>query len=788
VFRDLLKRKFVFLDGAMGTMLQAMGADTGEGSEIACLTNEKAVEEIHRMYIQSGSDIIYTNTLCANSFKLKHSGISAADLITKAVRIAKRACEGTGTLAALDIGSIGQIMEPAGELTFDDAYAMFSEQVTAGEKAGADLVVFETMSDLYEVKAAVLAAKENTSLPIMVTMTFEENHRTYTGCDVKAMAITLEGLGVDAIGINCSLGPKEIYPIAKELARFTSLPLVIKPNAGLPDPHTGAFSVDPDKFVREMTVFAELGVQFFGGCCGTNPGYIGKLREKFNLLERSSRNYSPLTSFCSQTKVVSLDGVRIVGENINPTGKKLIREALLNGDLSYIEEQAVLQAESGADILDVNAGVPGIDEPKLMAELVRTLQNATDLPLQIDSSNADAIEAGLRVYCGKAIVNSVNGKTDVLESILPIVKKYGAAVIGLTLDENGIPDKAEGRLAIAEKILKAAQQYGIPKENIIIDCLVLTVSAQQESAAETLKAARLVKERLGLRTLLGISNISFGLPNRDLLNHTFLTLALAQNIDMAIMNPNIPSMVDAVYAHNVIYNKDIGSTAYLERYAGMKPEDILKPGTDLKNSLEHAVINGLKEEAVKATDSLLDEIEETRLIDEVLIPALDKVGALYESGEIFLPQLLKSAGAAGEAFERIKESIRKKGASQASKGKILLATVKGDIHDIGKNIVKILLENYGFTVYDLGKDVPPEDITKTAVQENIGLIGLSALMTTTAENIRLTVDSLRKSGHKCGIMAGGAVLTAEYAKQMGADFYAKDAREAVRIAKEFFGS
>lgn len=788
MFYDLLKKKFVFLDGAMGTMLQERGIVTAVGSEMACMTHEKTVEEIHRKYIESGSDIIYTNTLCANSYKLRHTGVSASDLIDKAVKIAKRACKGTDTLVALDIGPIGRIMEPAGDLTFSEAYEMFSEQVTAGERAGADLVVFETMSDLYEVKAAVLAAKEKTSLPVIVTMTFGENHRTYTGCDVKAMACMLEGMGVEAVGINCSLGPKEVYPIAKELAQFTPLPLIIKPNAGLPDPLTGSFCVGPDEFAEEMAVFAGLGVQFVGGCCGTSPEYIKNLKSKFDCLERYERKHVPVTRFCSQTKVVSLDKVLIVGERINPTGKPVIRDALLTGDLSSIGSQAVLQAENGADILDVNVGFPGIDEPRVMAEVVRSLQSVTNLPLQIDSSNADAIEAGLRAYCGKAIVNSVNGKADVLDRILPIVKKHGAAVIGLTLDENGIPEKAEDRLAIAEKILNAALRYGISKENVIIDCLVMTISAQQESAAETLKAARLVKEKLGLRTILGISNISFGLPNRELLDHTFLTLALGQGIDMAIVNPNADTIIDAVYAHNAIFGKDEGSAAFLKRYAGMKTEENIKQSGDPKAALEHAVINGLKEEADKAAALLLDKHEETLIIDEVLIPALDKVGKLYETGEVFLPQLLRSAGAAGEAFERIKESIRGKGVRQVSKGKILLATVKGDIHDIGKNIVKVLLENYGFTVYDLGKDVPPERIADTAIRENIGLIGLSALMTTTAENIGLTVEAIRKSGHKCGIMAGGAVLTEEYARRMGADFYARDAREAVRIAKEFFGA
>jgi 5-methyltetrahydrofolate--homocysteine methyltransferase len=806
---NVMKKEFIILDGAMGTMLQKRSKNAGLSMETICFSDEHAVEEVHRMYIESGSDMIYTNTLCANATKLEGTGISPAELISKAVEIARRAAKGTDVLVALDVGAIGDLMEPAGDLTFERAYSMFAEQVIAGEKAGADLIVFETMSDLYEVKAGVLAAKENTSLPVFVTMTFGESKRTFTGCDVRSMACTLQGLGVDAVGINCSLGPKEIYPIAADLSHYTSLPIIIKPNAGLPDPITGEFNVDPDQFADEMIKYAQLGVRFVGGCCGAGPEYIKLLKQRFEKVERPVSQYFPGTRFCTPTNVVELDRVRVVGENINPTGKKPLQDALKSGDMSYVEQLAVAQAEAGADLLDVNVGVPGIDGQTTMANAIKAIQGVTTLPLVIDSTDPKVLESGLRAYNGKPLVNSVTGEAKSIEYVLPLVKKYGAAVIGLTLDENGIPTLAEDRVRIAEKILNACNSYGIAKEDLIIDCLVLTASAQQSSAMETLRAAKMVKEKLGLKTCLGISNISYGLPQREIVNRTYLALALNHGIDMVIINPTCTSMMDTIYAYRLLTGTDQDLMSFLDymsanyntgsslevkgdktfRFDEHSNLDNSRSSitSDLCDILQRAVLRGLKEDATQITSELLNSMGATEIIDGCLVPALDNVGKLYETGDIFLPQLLKSADAAGAAFDIIRDSLKGQGTPSASKGKILLATVQGDIHDIGKNIVKAMLENYGYTVIDLGKDVSPDTIVDTAISEDIRLIGLSALMTTTAEFIGKTVERLRESGHECKVMAGGAVLTEEYAKKLGADFYAKDAAESLRIAKDFFG-
>lgn len=799
MFADLLKKEFIFLDGAMGTMLQKYGLKRGQTSESMCFTNEQAVEYIHRCYVESGSDIIYTNTLCANAIKLEGSGVSPAKLIDKAVKIAKRATAGKDTLVALDIGSIGILMEPSGSLIFDRAYELFAEQVVAGENAGADLVVFETMSDLYEVKAAVLAAKENTTLPVFVTMTFDENGRTFTGCDVRAMACTLEGLGADAIGINCSLGPKEVYSIAAELSSRTSLPIIIKPNAGLPDPVTGEFHVGSDEFADEMLRFLELGVQIIGGCCGTDPSYISALKNRFTNVKRKEVKYQPRTCFCSPTKVVSLDKFCIIGECINPTGKVSVQEALISGDMTYIEELASAQTEAGADMLDINVGFPGIDGPSAMVNAIKAVQSVSSLPVSIDSSDPDVLEAALRAYNGKPLVNSVTGETKSLQRILPLIKKYGAAVIGLTLDEDGIPGTAEGRVSIAQKIMNACLEYGIPKENLIIDCLVLTASTEQKSATETLRAVKVVKEQLGLATSLGISNISFGLPRRELLNSTYLTVARNYGLDMAIINPQEPSMMEAVFSYNLLFGSEDDIQKYLDntvpqsRASSVTKKQIFLTRDDSETDtpdkcaeLRLAITRGLVDQASQAAKKLLETIGEVEIIDRCIVPSLDNVGRLYESGEIFLPQMLKSSDAAGAAFDVLRASLKSKGSGSASKGKVLLATVHGDIHDIGKNIVKAMLENYGYHVVDLGKDVAPERIVDTAIDEDIRLIGLSALMTTTAENIGETVDMLRQKGHDCKVMVGGAVLTEDYARKLGADFYGKDASEALRIVKSFF--
>ncbi len=780
--------KITFLDGAMGTMLQKSGLKLGERPELLCLTHPETVENIHRMYLDAGSEIIYANTFGANAHKLDGTGHSVEEVVSAAVRTAKRACAGRAARVALDVGPIGELLEPAGTLAFEEAYALFREMLVAGERAGADLVVFETMTDLYEVKAGVLAAKEHTALPVFVTMTFEPNHRTFTGCCVASMAAVLEGLGVDALGINCSLGPDEIFPIAKQLSECTNLPLIIKANAGLPDPETGLYDISPADFASQMVQYAALGLRYVGGCCGTTPDYIREIRAALEGKGTAAPAIVRKTVVCSPTQAVTVDGVRVIGERINPTGKKRFQQALREGDLDYILSQGVQQAEAGAHILDVNVGLPGVDEPEMMRRVVKSLQGVVDLPLQIDSSNPDAIEAGLRAYSGRAIVNSVNGEPEVLDRILPIVKKYGACVVGLALDAGGIPETAEARFAIAERILQAALAHGIPRENVFIDCLTLTVSAQQAGALETLKALRMVRDRLGLHTVLGVSNISFGLPNRQLINHSFLTLAMAHGLDLPILNPNLDAMMDAVSAFNVLYNVDRDSEAYIARFAEAPAAAPQPTGTGAGGmDIGYAVAKGLKEDARRLTRELLKEHDELTIINTMLIPALDRVGDRFEKGEIFLPQLINAAGASCEAFDVIKDSILQKGAPSVSKGKIIVATVKGDIHDIGKNIVKVILENYGYQVIDLGRDVPVQAVVDAAVQQDVHLVGLSALMTTTLPSMAETIAALHGSGHPCTVFVGGAVLTPEYAAEIGADYYAKDAKQSVDIAKKVLG-
>lgn len=794
---ELLKKDFIFLDGAMGTMLQASGLKLGERPEVLCITEPETIIDIHKQYINAGSDIVYANTFGGNAHKLEGTGHSVDEVITAAVKVAKKACEGTEALAALDIGPIGELLEPSGTLKFEEAYEIFKEMLVSGEKAGADLVVFETMTDLYEVKAAVLAAKENTKLPIFVTMTFEENGRTFTGCTVESMACVLEGLGVDAVGINCSLGPKEIFPLAKRLTEATNLPVVIKANAGLPDPLTNEYDITPELFGEYMKMYSEIGINIAGGCCGTNPDFIKETVKAMPLAKGKRKIVNSVSKLCSPQKMVEITGIRPIGERINPTGKKRFQQALRECDLNYIAERAIEQTDAGAEILDVNVGLPGIDEAEMMVKVVKTLQSVTNLPLQIDSSDPKAIEAGLRVFNGKAIVNSVNGEQEVMDKILPIVKKYGASVVGLAMDSNGIPKTAEARIEIAERILKNALSYGIKKEDVFIDCLTLTVSAQQEQAKETLKAVRYVKEQMGLHTVLGVSNISFGLPAREFITCSFLVQAMANGLDLPIINPNQQAVMDAIYSFRVLSGEDKDSVDYIEKFANrtMTQSEPVQAGSgtgkkDEKQGdldIAYAVSKGLKEEAAKITEELLKTKTEMEIINELLIPALDRVGEKYEKQEIFLPQLINSASASCEAFEVLKKSILKKGTGSVSKGKIILATVKGDIHDIGKNIVKVILENYGYQVIDLGRDVAIETVVETAKKENVKLVGLSALMTTTLKSMSDTIDALRNSGHECKIVVGGAVLTPEYAKQIGADCYAKDAKQTVDFAKEVLG-
>ena len=767
-------------------MLQKQGIQLGHNPALLCLEQPEAVTAIHRQYVEAGSRILYANTFSANRLKLEGTGHSVEEVVTVAIGCAKDACRGTNAKVALDIGPIGQLMRPMGSLSFDQCYEIFKEMCVAGENAGADLIAIETMMDLAEARCAVLAAKENTSLPVLVTMTYEDSGRSFLGCDVAAMGMVLEGVGADAVGINCSLGPDRMLPVVQRLAQYTALPLVVKLNAGLPDPQTGEYSLSPEEYAALLEPYFELPVAFVGGCCGTTPDYIRAVKARFGMRTVKQSSFALKARVCSPRTVVELDQIRVIGERINPTGKKRFQQALREGDLDYILAQGVAQADAGADILDVNVGIPQVDEPALMAQVVEGLQAALDLPLQIDSSDPAALESGLRQYCGKAIVNSVNGKQQVLDSILPIVKTYGAAVIGLCMDENGIPQTAEARFAIAARILKAAQAHGIPKEDVYIDCLTLTVSAQQEQAAETLEALQRVKNELGLKTTLGVSNISFGLPNRELLNSGFLTMAMARGLDLPILNPNNRAMMDAVRTARVLLGQDVGCADYVEAYANQEPAPVPKSGQN--RSLQELVEKGLRQEARAAAKVLLETAQPLDIIQQQLIPALDRVGEQFEQGRLFLPQLMNAAETAQCAFEVLQEAIAKTGQQKLSGGKIIVATVEGDIHDIGKNIAKCILENYGYTVLDLGRDVPAEKVAEAAAREGVKLVGLSALMTTTLPSMAKTIALLQEKCPDCKVFGAGAVLTPEYAAEMGADYYAKDAKQAVDIAKEVLGN
>lgn len=799
-FREMLNnREFIFFDGAMGTMLQAKGMKMGAIPELLNIENPEWIIDIHKQYIQAGADVIYANTFSANAYKLKGCGFTVTEVIRAGIANARKACEGTGTLVALDIGPIGQLLEPTGTLTFEEAYEIYKEQLLAGSEA--DLVVFETQTDLYELKAAVLAAKENTNLPIACTMTFEKNHRTFTGCGVSNMALTLDGLGVDAMGINCSLGPEDLYPVVKELSKITDTPIVVKPNAGLPDPVTNTYDVSPQDFAMQLAKFAEYGVQIMGGCCGTTPEYIREVREYFSTLKRAERTTESVAAVCSATETVIINQPRIIGERINPTGKKKFKEALLNNDIDYILNQAIEQTHAGAEILDVNVGLPGVDEKQMMIKAVKAIQSINEAPLQIDSTIPEVLEAALRVYNGKPIVNSVNGEQKSIEAVLPLVKKYGAAVVGLTLDENGIPKKAEDRFNIAKRILDAALAIGIKKEDVYIDCLTLTASAEQDGVMETLKAVYRVKHELGLKTVLGVSNISFGLPGRELVNHTFLAMALTNGLDLPIINPNIATMSGTVRAYRVLAGHDRNSVSYIDAYNNvlqyMMPskavvkdnsKDASKGGEKAaENTLEFAIENGLKNDGARITREMLAVMDSMEIINEHLIPSLDKVGSEFESGKLFLPQLIMAADVAQAAFGVIKEEMSNQNSETVNKGSIVLATVKGDIHDIGKNIVKVLLENYGYNVIDLGKDVDYQKVVDAVRDNDIKLVGLSALMTTTLVSMEETIKLLRDNKLDCKVMVGGAVLTPEYAEKIGADFYSRDAKESVDIAKKVFG-
>ena len=785
-FKQYMEENIVIFDGAMGTQLQNKGLNLGDVPEVLNITNGNIIEEIHKEYIDAGANVITTNTFGANELKLQQVEYSVEELIDSAVLNAKKAAEGRKVYIALGLGPIGQLIEPMGNLTFDEAYNIYKRQIVAGVKSGVNLILIETMTDLYEAKAAVLAAKENSDLPVIVTMTFEKDRRTFTGCLPSSMAITLEGLGVDGLGINCSLGPKEIVPIVEELLKWTNLPILVQANAGLPlvDQGHTRYCVGAEEFAEEYYKLVKFGVNLLGGCCGTSPEYIKKIKEKISGLKKKSRERKSFSSLCTPTNTLLIDGVKVVGERINPTGKKLLKEALKNDNMEYILQQGLSQVEAGAHILDVNVGIREINQKETIVKVIKELQKVTKVPLQIDSSDYEVIEAGLRYYNGKAIVNSINGEEEVMDKILPLVKKYGAAVVGLTLDENGIPDKAYARYKIAEKIVKKAESYGIKREDIYIDTLALTCSAQQEEVVETIKALTLVKEKLKVKTLLGVSNISFGMPNRPIINETFLAIALAAGLDLPIINPNDQAMMDKIYAFKVLYNYDKGSVEFIKKYG---QGAVKKKESTRSYNLKELVIKGLKDNAALATEELLGKKNELQVVNEFLIPALDQVGDDFEKGRIFLPQLIQAAETVKVSFDVLKKSLKDKGSEDISKGKIILATVKGDIHDIGKNIVKVILENYNYEIIDLGKDVSWERILEEVKKYNEHvLVGLSALMTTTMRSMEETIEKLCENNLDCTIMVGGAVLTPEYAKSMGADYYGKDAKAAVEIAKKVF--
>lgn len=783
-FFDLLNgNQFVFLDGGMGTMIQAAGIDAGHVPELLNLTSPEVIMNIHRAYAESGADIVYANTFGANRYKLADTGHTVREIVSAGIGNARKAV-GSNALTALDIGPIGQLLEPSGTLKFEEAYDCYKEIVLAGSEA--DVIVLETMTDLYEVKAALLAAKENSDKPVLVTMTFEENQRTFTGVSPECMIAVVEGLGADALGVNCSLGPAELMPVIEKICSLAKLPVIAKPNAGLPDPVTNLFNVDAEEFAESAAKLADLGVKIFGGCCGTTPDHIRAVTKALSGKKYSPKTVSRGSGVCSAVNYVEISQPRVIGERINPTGKKRFKEALLANDMDYILGQAVEQIHAGADILDVNVGLPGIDEEAMMTSAVKAIQGICDTPLQLDSTIPEVLEAGLRVYNGKPIVNSVNGEDESLEAILPLVKKYGAAVVGLTLDKGGIPKKAADRFAIAEKILRRALEYGIPREDVFIDCLTLTASAEQDGVMETLEALHRVKTELGLQTVLGVSNISFGLPNREMITRTFLTMALQDGLTLPIINPNIESIMGAVRAYKLLAGIDRDCIEFVNAYSGDNAAPAPAPSGQKKAGLAYAVENGLKNDAVRAAEELLETTDAMSIINDYLIPALDAAGAKFEKGTIFLPQLILTAGAAQACFEVIKNNIADSGSSPVSKGKVVLATVKGDIHDIGKNIVKVLLESYGFTVIDLGRDVDKQIVLDAAIEHRVKLVGLSALMTTTLGAMEDTIKLLNENYPECKTVVGGAVLTASYAKQINADFYAKDAKETVDIAAEIY--
>ena len=802
--RERLGKELLFLDGGMGTLLQAEGLAPGELPETWNIEHPEKVEAIHRRYYEAGSDVVLANTFGANVCKFHDDRYTVEEVIRAGIANAKRAGEQIGkeTYVALDMGPTGKLLKPMGDLDFDDAYEAFTEAVRYGEKYGADLIHIETMSDTYEVKAAILAAKENSSLPVFVTMIFDERGKLLTGGDVPSVVAMLEGLRVDALGLNCGLGPKQMLPILSDLRRYTSLPIIVKPNAGLPKQKNGEtyYDVEPDEFARIMQEVVKEGACVIGGCCGTTPEHIKKLVEECKDLPLREIEKKHDTIVSSYGQAVILDDMpRIIGERINPTGKKKFKEALKNEDMDYILKEAITQQDKGAHILDVNVGLPDIDEVAMMEKVVKELQSVTSLPLQIDTVDGKAMERAMRIYNGKPMINSVNGKQVSMDEVFPLIRKYGGVVVGLTIDEEGIPKDAEGRVRVAGKIINEAAKYGIDKKDIVIDVLTMTISSEKDGAKVTLEALKRVREEFGVRTVLGVSNISFGLPRRPIVNSYFYAMAMQNGLTAGIINPSSEDMMKAYRSYNALMGFDENCTNYISTYAGTTETVTVQASqaaaaagnapkaAGVEMTLKYAIERGLKEEAHHITRDLIGTREPLDIIQEELIPALNVVGEGFEKGTVFLPQLLMSADAAKIAFAVIKDVLASSGQEEEKKEKIILATVKGDIHDIGKNIVKVLLENYGFDVIDLGKDVPPEAIVEKAVEENVTLVGLSALMTTTVVSMEETIKLLREKKPDCKVMVGGAVLNQDYADMIGADFYGKDAMQSVHYAQKFFG-
>ena len=783
----------LFFDGAMGTMLQQAGLRPGEVPELWNLTRPEEIIAVHQGYLEAGCDILKTNTFGANALKLGNCGHSVSEIVSAAVGCARTAIQRTGgkpRYVALSIGPTGKLLRPLGDLTFEEAYALFSEMAKAGEAAGADAVLLETMSDTYEIKAAALAVKENTDLPLFVTVMLDQRGKLLTGGDIPAVTAMLEGLGADAIGMNCGLGPEQVGALLPRLLERCSIPVIVNPNAGMPKVIDGktCYEVGPADFAQSMKKLAEQGAWILGGCCGTTPQHIAALTAACGNIAPRPLEKKELTVISSYGRAVTLTGDPVlIGERINPTGKPRFKQALREGDIDYILQAAVTQQEQGAAVLDVNVGLPGIDEGAAMERAVRELQGVTDLPLVIDSSSPEVIERALRIYNGKALINSVSGKEESMEAVFPLAKRYGGTIVALTLDEQGIPETADGRMAIARRIVERAQRHGIEKKELVFDALTMPVSASPDAARVTAETVRRLKEELGVRTVLGVSNVSFGLPQRGSVNGAFLTIAMEAGLDAAIVNPASPELMQAWRSWRVLAGFDEQCADYLAACGAAQSAPAAAPSAAQEISLSEAIRRGLKERAAKAARQALEHSTPLELIDQVMIPSLNEIGTGFEEGKIFLPQLLMSAEAAKGAFDVFKEAMAAQGGAEGKKHKVVLATVKDDVHDIGKNIVRVLLENYGFEVIDLGKDVPVEEVVSAAQQEDVRLVGLSALMTTTVSSMEKTIHALREQAPDCRVVVGGAVLTEEYAGSIGADAYGKDAMATVHYAQRVYG-